>query len=503
MSNTSLFYGIPTYALIKLFGFSIFLLRIISAISAILSVLLAYYIGRKYFDRSIGVIVAVLFAFSAQIIFYGRYCGSPAGTLLSALIAVYFSFSLIDSLSYIRSIFCVLSLYILTLQYASGRIAAFILLAYITFTITIKLLQKTPKKVNATNTFKKHGIISLLFIYTFLGGVWLIQNRLGSGKYLFNVRKEQYFQIIKDERLAKRYIPEIVPQIDMNINNKLTILRSVIHRNASQYIKHLAPIIRNPKSFREGEREDLLYHLYFAPLFIFIVWGVLYSLIHYNYHNILFLILFIGYSAPLFFTTYIDSHRIFLLIIPILFWAAIGIREANYTFNAKIVPKQIIHIISITFLAISCIYNYQIFKHKYYKPQIANIMLKEISTINKPILIGGLYTHRSLMEIELLLLDRIHKNNKLKPVLSENETRLVYNCTVLTEQFLNDLKDQRSNAIESLEQLSDKAVILLAPAHYFSMPIKIIEEKRLKTKHIYSLDKNDAVIRIENQNQYK
>ena len=116
--NTSLFYGAPTYALFHAVGFSPWTLRCAAAVAVLLSIVVAYAVGRHFFGPPVGAAVAVVFALNPCVLFYGRYGSSPAGTLLAVLLALLATWLFLEreESAWWRASACAVALYVATLQ---------------------------------------------------------------------------------------------------------------------------------------------------------------------------------------------------------------------------------------------------------------------------------------------------------------------------------------------------------------------------------------------------
>jgi len=395
--NISLFYGAPTYALFHLVGFSTWSLRAVSVLDTLLSVVIIYALGRRFFNPFVGAASATLLAVNQCVLFYGRYGSSPAGTTLAVLLAMWSTWILLDQKAWTwwQGALCVVTLYVATIQYAPARIAVLILLGVI-----LLFLLGQPR-------LWRYRMSGALVILVGTIAVWNAQRHFGTHGAFVAVRGEQILTMLQNPRGSRGLLPEGVVPPDIRLEgfsliDKLRLVYRVIKLvTLPQYLGLIGPAIQAPPLNVPGE--GFLPRLYYAPLALFVVWGSLHSLIRpRSWRHFCLLALFAGSTLPLLLTNRVDSNRMMLFVIPISLWAALGLWEAAKVLDHARVPPRLQHLLAAA-LALSVVYNDVTLPHEQgSKPAPASaVLLEESATIPEPVFIGGTddkWLHLAMLE---------------------------------------------------------------------------------------------------------
>jgi hypothetical protein len=130
--DASFFYGAPTYALVNGLGFSTATLRLAAALCALLAVAVAFLLARRFFGNIAGAATALALTSSVSFVYHGRYGVAMSATFLAVLLAFLAVWVVLDRERHAWWMGAVAgaSLYLATLQYATGRVVALLLLGF-------------------------------------------------------------------------------------------------------------------------------------------------------------------------------------------------------------------------------------------------------------------------------------------------------------------------------------------------------------------------------------
>ena len=316
--HTSLFFGPPTLALFEAVAATPWTLRFASVVATLLSMAVLFSFVRRYYGTTPAVGATLLFGLNTPVLFYGRYGSSTAGTLLAVLLAIYATWFFLerDRGAVPRALLCGVALFIATLQYAPGRLAVLFLLALIPFALIAERRRRTwTRWVGA-------GLIAVMAL-----GVWSFELENGRQQYFLHGRGEQVFGMFRNPNT----IPALVGTTrkfsakEMSREEKLEIVRMVVVKTWGELVEFVSPRARPRARGAVVKYDPPTMTLYFAPVVVFVVLGLVRALTLWRSWRYSAPLLFaLGYCAVLLFTNRIDSHRGVLLVMPLALWFGFG-----------------------------------------------------------------------------------------------------------------------------------------------------------------------------------
>lgn len=406
--HTSLFYGIPTYALFHLVGFFPWSLRIVSVAAALASVLVIHILARRFFGRFVGAAVAMIFAVNPSVIYYGRYGTSLAGTLLAMLLAVYSSWLFLERGRWWLGALCAVSLYCATLQYAPARILVLVLLAWI-----LILSLGRWRRLN------RQRALGLVILVAASIGVWAVQKHFGAHRSFLNARGEQFFNFVRQPNsvrslFGKELIPRGTSSQLLNPSERASLLFRVLETTVPQYLERIAPSIYTPARGNLLELDPPPLPLYPAPLAVFVAWGIARSFARPRSWQHVFLFVWLGVgSVPLLLTNRVDAHRMTLLVIPLSMCGAIGIREAALRMKEAGIPRGAMHGLAVLLALAVVVGDLDLLNYDQPpRPLIGEALAREVDNVPGAVAVAALGDHRQLAWLQLHLLERVRRNSE-------------------------------------------------------------------------------------------
>ena len=461
--DRSFFYGAPTYAALKIFGFNLWSLRVVSVLLTLISIWIIFILGNKFFGKCVGAAGAVLWALCPGVLFYGRYGTLSSGTFLAALLAIYCTWLFLDNKKpkwWIAPL-CALSLYIATLQYSPARILVIILIGSIFAVSAIEW-----------RSFSIRRGIGLVVIILSIICVWQVQKHYKVNKIFFHARGEQYFHFLKDRYFLKQYLNKDISPDKITRDDKVVLLLRVLDVTIPQYKWFMSP-------HSEFNYNGVLNHdppnlpLYFGPILPFIIWGLCYSIFRWkSWRYATLIVWFVLASGPILLTNRVDAHRISIFFIPVGIWAALGVCESIKIMKYAKVPFYIQHILA-GLLVFSLFYmntNVQFFTKT---PNLDNYsgLKKELDLIEGPVIAAVQSDHREVSLTNMVLMERMRKDPSKPGKLVDESTRRSINDM--------DLKHREVSRgyIQKLENLRRSNTILLIPFHKFKRAAEALKER--------------------------
>ena len=485
----SLLYGAPTYTFFHLFGFYPWTLRIMSVFLTLGSIVLIYLIGRRFFGPLKGTVMAFLCALNPMVIYYGRYGTSAAANLFSVLLAIFCTWLFLEhkKKAWWLGLVCGVSLFLATLNYGSGRIVVLILLGLIFVVIFLEWRRISCRIGNYKNgnwqgifaflnknikvaKLSWQRVVGVILLLLFCFGVVHYQKKHDSCERFYNAAGEHFFSFLKSPGYLYEYLHRNVDPEKITRYDQLELLCRVLEKTMPEYIHFFSPRIIRHEPGEGIVNEDPPQHLilYYAPMLPFLIWGFFYSLLRIKYwkHAFLFSWVIIA-SVPLLLTTRVDSHRIFLFVIPLIMWTAFGICEAIFIMKRVKVFKSFGHFLAISFTFIVLCNNvHLLFLDKIPKWEGRDFIADEIRQIVGPIVLASATTHQDASWYNLILLERARKNpvNKGR-LLEENLLEVLRNPEVIPSDY----------EINRLEKIFENNMMLFFPVSAFSSIIEKLQ----------------------------
>jgi hypothetical protein len=454
--NTSLFYGAPTYALFHLLGFSTWILRCAAVVATLLSLAVAFVLARRFFGAGVAAALTLLLALNPAVLFYGRYGSSPAGTMLAVLLAVLATWLFLERnrSAWWRALFCAAALYLATVQYSPARIVVLILLGFIPIALACQWRQLGWQRP-----------LGVLLIAAVAVAVWYLEGWFHREWYFLHARGEQFFMMLQhpdyiDSLFGQQLVPPRFRAQPLQFADKAELLVRALMITVPQYLKLVLPVLAPPAQAAIVSYDPPPLPLYYGPVALFIVWGLMHSLRRWRSWPHLFLLLWMAAgSVPLLLTNRVDSHRTMLLIIPLSFWAAFGVWEAARLLAEARVPRVLQHLLALA-MVLTGVYSAV---NMIYYPQaprspLSQALVGELDTVPGKSLVGMDGWHRELGWVYLRMLER----TRTAPHRASN---------LLEEGLLHGLQPDHGQVAEvfirDLRRVANGATVLLAPANSY------------------------------------
>lgn len=449
----SLLYGVPTYALLKNVEFSTLTLRVVSALAALATTLLMFLIVRRFFGPAMGAVAAGLLAFNACFLFYARYGTLSAATLMTVVLALgatwWFLFA--ERYAWLKGAVCGLALCLATFHYAPGRLVVLVLLAIATGFV---LFQRSK--------WGWSRLLGLLLLWAAVVGLWLFESRHDHARLFLKARGEQYAGFVKDPYYIRLYLGRDINPHALTRSDKVQILARVLKTTIPQYTWFFTP---GPAAVPPGrEVLDLdppRIKLFFGPLAVFALWGFLYSLRRVADPRHAALVAWVVLcTPPLLLTNRVDTHRIFLFVIPVTLWIARGLRQAARLVDRAGMPSWVSHALGIV-LALALVQNaaWQLFYPSPRPSPFCKAAAAELEKLPGPVLLAtDEIDHREVAWLNIQMMERQRRDPARRGGL-------------LNGHLVHQIRDGRAEVNPRhvwilLDHLRDTTLIL-APAHRF------------------------------------
>lgn len=452
--NTSLFYGAPAYGLFHLLGFSAWTLRLPAVIATLCCVLVAYAMARRFFGPLVGAAAAMAFGLNCCVLFYGRYGSSPAGTLLSVLLALWCTWLFLDAdrPPWWLTVLCAASLFAATLQYSTARIMVVVLMGFIAAVLALRWRRLTRQQIA--------GGLGLAVAAV---AVWVFESAHEAQHAFVMARGEQYFQMLETpDRLTELFGQRLLDRDLTSDTLSMADAGEVLYRMVQTTLPQLYGLLR--PTLQLDRLTDIDYlgrlpQLYYAPVVVFILWGLVHSLLRLrSWPHASLLVLMIGSAVPLLLTNRVDTHRSMLLVIPLSLWAALGVWEAARLMARAGVPRLAQHACAAAFV-LTVVYSDVFLLHREPAPDIpaARAIVAEAAAVRGPLAVGAELDDRELGWILLDLLERTRRAPEQQG-------------TLLSRLLVRGLEDPGPPAdadLRHLRELAAQQTVLLAPADRF------------------------------------
>ena len=465
--HSSLFYGAPTYALFHVAGFSPWTLRCMAAVATLLSLVACYAATGRVFGREVAVATSVLLSVNTSVLFYGRYGTSEAGTLLAVLLALWATWAFIgnDRQAWWLGPVCGMALYLATLQYSPARLVVLVLLVFAPAVVVLHW-----------RVFSWRRAVGVLGLAVVVAAAWRVEGRFGRHGDFLAARGEQVVTFFEHRDYIREYLGREIEPGTLTPFDKIELVYRVLETTVPEYLRLVLPSVNPapPGALIAVDPPPL--PLYFAPLAVFILWGLGVSIGRWRAWPHACLLLWVGAtSLPLLLTTRVDAHRMALLVLPLSVWAALGIRRAGCVLDRSGVRRWVQHALACVLLAtvvwadVNLLYfsparsrsvvpyGLHFGRHPVpHEPIAADALATAIEALPGPVAVGMVLDPRDRGWLQLALLDRMWRDPQRTSV-------------ILPEGLLNDLRaiSAHSDAAARVVRMARDATILLAPARLF------------------------------------
>ena len=459
--HTSLFYGVPTYALFQVAGYSIWTLRLLAVVATLLSIGVVAVLGRRFFGTVTGAAAAVLLGLNTAVLFYGRYGSSPAGTLLALLLAILATWYFLDTTRppWWSGFACAAALYAATLQYSPARIVVVLLLILIAVVV-----------VAQWRVLRWSRALGTIVIAAAAVGVWQLQKAYQVSQLFFFARGEQYLGFIHHRDYLREYLGRVIEPDAVTPVDAIELLYRLLQTTVPQYLALVLPHVGHTVPGAVITYDPPPLELYYVPAVLFILWGIFDSIARLPEWRPAFLLAwFVLGSVPLLLTNRVDAHRAFLFVIPLTLWGAWGVHEAARVLREARVPVVIQHVVAVALIATLAYYDINVLNYVT-KPvmSVGPVLAEAVAAVPGPVLVGSTWDHREVGWARLGMLER----NRRQP---ERFARLM--DPGLLHGIVDDSDGPAEYHLRTLKELLPTTTILLAPAERFQHTTAALQQR--------------------------
>jgi hypothetical protein len=332
-SAHTLFWGVPTYAVMQLLGWSEATFLSVSFLMGSASVLVGFWIARLLFNSGVAWCFVLIFALNPALIYNMGYGVAQTGTLFAVLGAIFFTFRalLCRTCSWGNISLATMFLFGATLNYGPGRVFVVAILMFLGGVVLAALLwRRIERRVS----------MAALMVLFLAGTVLIVENRFNKATDFTSMRGEQAFHQHQWKDNLIRLLGDTPEVRALDPQNLPTLMRArFIFASAvfgfGQFVASFSPTTRLHID-RRGYGAGNEICPYQSGLIVFIILGFLMGVrnatnaIMGRYaerpmsHWFILALFFIS-LAPLTLVNRLDQHRSFILVYPVSMWAAVGL----------------------------------------------------------------------------------------------------------------------------------------------------------------------------------
>jgi hypothetical protein len=405
------------------------------------------------------------------VLFYGRYGSSPAGTLLATLLALLCTWMFLQRKrpAWWMAGLCAVTLFTATLQYSPGRLVVLILLG---------LLVVVPLWQWRRMTWQRGVGLLLIFIAAY--GVWQFETSQRRQHYFLHARGEQFFSLLENPATVETLLGKKLDRVPgrnaaETWRGQLALLNQFMQTTVPQYVSRMSPNLSAPMGGGIVDIDPPPLPLYYAPLAIFIVLGLVYSMRQLGTFTHFCLLAWVGgITLPLLMTNRVDVHRIMLFLVPLSIWAALGIREAVNILHAASIPRlarQVLGAVLLATLVYSDIHLLHRSADEIPQPFAAPLLAAEIDSISDPVVLGWDWDNREVGWLHLKMLERMRRDPQWRG------ERLAPGLRYAARA---DGGHPTPHAVHGLQTLAATHTILLAPAERFKEIAAVLQQRGVR-----------------------
>ncbi len=450
-SQDSLLFGVPVYALWLAFGPSLWAMRAVALVWALVAVVGAYLLARELGGRWHGLAAAAVLATNALLLCYGRYGASLSATLAVVGLAAWLVVRQAGPAARpswelaLAGVLCSGA----TLGYSPARPVVLVLLALVVVWAAGRWRPFTRRHAVGAAAFV--GVLASMVACQAAGG------HLGR---FHHARGEQLLNILAHPDYASEFLGYRPRGETPTLAEGASIALRVLGRTLPQYTEILTPGPRFEGLAEQAVPSDPpALPLLPAPLFPFAVLGLIQAARGWRRPGHLLALAWFGAgSVAVLLTTRADVHRMWLLVVPLTLWATQGLELCWRTVVAtgrgpsarRLAAAGLWILLGVTAVAYS-------FPLAPESPRIATTVIRELERTTGPVTFGGTFDHREQGAIDLYLLRRFVRDpSSSEPHLPEG----------LLEGLMADPPSRESLA--ELRRRLRSATVVLGPAETFS-----------------------------------
>ena len=324
-SAKSILFGIPTYSLFQHWGWNTFSLRFVAFLLGLGALGVSLIIIRDLFNTSTALLCVTLLATNPVMLYYMGYGVSQTATIFGFLVGLSAAVKAVLSAKRARLAWAIAAgilLFLATYNYAPGRI-------FVGITLGFLLVYSLP--IWRSNGITNRSRIFALTIVVIAGALFWAQREINSLSALTAVRGEQVFLMANHSDQLALYLGQESSEErqrlgDISLGTLIRFCIAVASHRLHEFFVLFSPMRSFPSYWMRGSQHGEAFTPYASALIIPMAIGF-FALLRelFTVRSLLLLSLFFGGLAPLLFTSRIDNHRAFLLIIPLTAWSAHGL----------------------------------------------------------------------------------------------------------------------------------------------------------------------------------
>lgn len=450
-SHDSLLYGAPVYALWLAFGPSLWAMRAVALVWALVAVLGCYLLVRELAGSCMGLLAASLLSANA-LLFYFAQSGVALSATLAALLGA--AWLVVRQISQtprspwegaIAGFCCAAA----TLTYACARPVVLALLAC----AAVWLAQRW-------RLLKPRHILGVAVFCAVLAGFVGTQAAGGRLRVFLSGGGEQILNMLAHPDYASEYLGYRPDDENLSVEEGARVTLGVLSNTVPEYLRILTPLVRFEELAASPLRPDphLLPFLP-VPLVPFALLGLFRAARSWRQVGPMLMLAWFGAgSVAALLSTRADVHRMWVLTVPLVFWAADGLRVLWRTMAAagwrRHARRVALAGLLVPLAAAVVVYS---FPAHIAHSRIADGVIAEMERIPGPVAFGGAFDDCGWGVVHLYLLRRfVDRAEHAEPRLPE---------WVLQPLRLDPPPYQ---ALAELRRRVSRATVVLAPADAFS-----------------------------------
>ena len=324
-SGKSLLYGVPTYALMNKIGWSVFTLRIVAFLFGLLLLIPGYFLAARLFNRSVGLIFVMLLAANTHTIYYMGYGVSSTATLFGLLLALALCVATLQVRwfhRYVLALLAAIALFASCFNYSPAKIFVVITLACLGLYSFVSLWRWKERG--------QSGLAAFLTVVVTLG-LFTAERHLNPGADFASARGEQALIFMNYKGDLINYLgdtPDIqaIDPATMPLSVKLRFLSAVAKRRLPELIRAYDPIEAIKFVYPQGSFDGTSMLTYPIGLWVVLIVGFIGTIASLQtFRSFFILSLLFGGLTTLLLTTRFDTHRAYIIIVPVSMMIAYGI----------------------------------------------------------------------------------------------------------------------------------------------------------------------------------
>jgi hypothetical protein len=212
---------------------------------------------------------------------------------------------------------------------------------------------------------------------------------------------------------------------------------------------------------------------YYAPLIVFLLLGVGYSLRRITeWPHACLLVCVAGTIAALLLTSGVDAHRIAILTVPCAIWIGLGVRETAALAARLAFPAALLEALAVALVATCALHLAdQLYYREIPQPDKGRVVLSEVESVPGPVVLAPIIEAPETAWVSLQMLERQRRN----PARSGE---------ILDPRLLNSIRESSGppsdNVLAEIQALAARATLILAPSEEFRTAAATLRARGLK-----------------------